>query len=151
MYTWFTWHTSEGMRVYTHTHVCLLCLRDFWVVYRLLIDCGSVYFKLRNNKSINYNKPQTLSNMYALPSFLQFILSKSMVLMMCNEFMLRCTKNEKLWWQKKDFCWGSLFLFPMEALDTGNHQVFVFLKLCPFYNRMEYNFSVLLVSDICCL
>lgn len=34
----------------------------------------------------------------------------------------------------------------MEALDTENHQVFMFLKPPPFCERMDCNFSVLLIS-----
>uniref|UniRef100_A0A8B9MIL9 Uncharacterized protein n=1 Tax=Accipiter nisus TaxID=211598 RepID=A0A8B9MIL9_9AVES len=84
------------MCVHTHTHTHarthLLCLRDFWVVYHPLFGHGNVYFKLRNNKSITFNKPQTLSDMYALSSFLQFTLSKSVVLV-CNESMPKMCKE----------------------------------------------------------
>lgn len=133
--------------VYTHTHMHSLYLNDFWAVYHPLIVHGNVYVKSRNNKSVAFSKPQSLSNL-ALSSFLQFTLWCWWCAMNpCP----RCAMDERVLWQKKGFCWSNLFLFPVEAFGRGNHQVFMFLKPPPFYKRLGYNFSVLLVSDICWL
>lgn len=103
-----------------------------------------VYFKLRSNKLTTFNKPQTLSNLYTLSSFLQFTLSESVGV--CNESCLRWAKNEELlWWKKNLRCWSNLFLFPVETFDTENHQVYISRKECRIYCVTSLRYQLLIM------